>query len=132
MPDLAGTFGQVRTNLANNFSPQVAAGNLQGNLNPGTAAGNLQGNLDPSNAAANLKHAITHGVGTDENARVTPRDDEAAPESIRTRGRFAIGHLWPISDKDGCACKNFQACHRSYRGGAKGGGGGEFEPYSAT
>ncbi len=56
MPDLAGTFGQVRTNLANNFSPQVAAGNLQGNLNPDTAAGNLQGNLDPSNAAANLKH----------------------------------------------------------------------------
>ena len=55
VPDLAGTFGQVRTNLANNFSPQVTAGNLRGNLDPGTAAGNLE-------------HAITHGVGTDDPA----------------------------------------------------------------
>ena len=55
VPDLAGTFGQVRTNLANNFSPQEAAGNLRGNLDPGTAAGNLE-------------HAITHGVGTDDPA----------------------------------------------------------------
>jgi hypothetical protein len=54
-PDLAGTFGQVRTNLAKNFSPQEAAGNLRRNLDPGTAAGNLE-------------HAITHGVGTDDPA----------------------------------------------------------------
>ena len=66
VPDLAGTFGQVRTNLENNFSPKVAAGNLQGNLDPGTAAGHLQGNLDPGTAADNLEHAITHGVGTDD------------------------------------------------------------------
>jgi hypothetical protein len=69
VPDLAGTFGQVRTNLTTNFSPQVAAGHLQGNLNPGTAAGNLQGNLNPGTAAGNLEHAITHGVGEqDQNA----------------------------------------------------------------
>ena len=68
VPDLAGTFGQVRTNLANNFSPQVTAGNLRGNLDPGTAAGHLQGNLDPGAAAGNLEHAITHGVGTDDPA----------------------------------------------------------------
>ena len=68
VPDLAGTFGQVRTNLANNFSPQEAAGNLRGNLDPGTAAGHLQGNLDPGTAAGNLEHAITHGVGTDDPA----------------------------------------------------------------
>ena len=55
VPDLAGTFGQVRTNLAKNFSPQEAAGNLRRNLDPGTAAGNLE-------------HAITHGVGTDDPA----------------------------------------------------------------
>ena len=66
VPDLAGTFGQVRTNLANNFSPKVAAGNLQGNLDPGTAAGHLQDNLDPGTAADNLEHAITHGVGKDD------------------------------------------------------------------
>jgi hypothetical protein len=73
VPDLAGTFGQVRTNLANNFSPQVAAGHLQGNLDPGTAAGHLQGNLDPGTAAGNLEHAITHGVGEkDQNAPNTP------------------------------------------------------------
>ena len=53
VPDLAGTFGQVRTNLANNFSPGKAAGHLQDNFNPGKAAGNLE-------------QAITHGVGTDD------------------------------------------------------------------
>jgi hypothetical protein len=54
-PDLAGTFGNVQTNLHNNFSPDVAAGHLQDNFNPGTAAGNLE-------------HNVTHGVGTDDPA----------------------------------------------------------------
>ena len=68
MPDLAGTFGQLRTNLATNFSPDVV-GKLQKNLDPGAAAGQLQKNLDPATAAGNLKHAITHGVGEkDQNA----------------------------------------------------------------
>jgi hypothetical protein len=56
VPDLAGTFGQVRTNLTTNFNLGTAAGNLRDNFNPGTAAGNLE-------------HAITHGVGEqDKNA----------------------------------------------------------------
>ena len=50
-PDLAGTFGNVQTNLQKNFSPGHAAGNLQDNFNPGKAAGNLE-------------HNLTHGVGT--------------------------------------------------------------------
>jgi hypothetical protein len=55
VPDLAGTFGNVQTNLQKNFSPDVAAGHLQDNFNPG-------------NAAEHLKQALTHGVGTDDPA----------------------------------------------------------------
>jgi hypothetical protein len=56
VPDLAGTFGQVRTNLTTNFNLGTAAGTLRDNFKPGTAAGNLE-------------HAITHGVGEqDKNA----------------------------------------------------------------
>ena len=54
-PDLSGTFGNVQTNLHNNFSPNEVAGHLQDNFNPGTAAGQLE-------------HNLTHGVGTDDPA----------------------------------------------------------------
>lgn len=64
VPDLAGTFTNIQQNLANNFSPSVAAGNLQKNFNPTTAAANASKNFDPATAANNLNTSITKGVGS--------------------------------------------------------------------
>ncbi len=55
-PDLAGTIGNVQTNLQNNFSPDVAVGNLQDNFNPGKLTGHLE-------------HNLTHGVGEADPAK---------------------------------------------------------------
>jgi hypothetical protein len=55
VPDLEGTFGQVRTNLTTNFKPGTAAGHLRDNFNPGTAG-------------ENFKHNLTNGVGSEDSA----------------------------------------------------------------
>ncbi len=56
IPDLATTAAQ-------------SIANLHDNLSVGNAASALAGNLDAGSAAANLQHALTHGVGTqDQNA----------------------------------------------------------------
>lgn len=44
-PDLAGSFGNARTNLQNNFGPDRALENLHKNLDPGAAVDNLKVNL---------------------------------------------------------------------------------------
>jgi hypothetical protein len=64
LPDLAGTFGNIRTNLANNFSPSAAVGNLQNNFSPSKAAQNVQNNFNPTTAANNLNTSLTKGVGS--------------------------------------------------------------------
>lgn len=56
IPDLATTAAQSIANLHDNLDLGQAGQNLQDNFNTGTAAGNLQ-------------HALTHGVGSqDQNA----------------------------------------------------------------
>jgi hypothetical protein len=56
VPDLTNSILNAGANLQNNFSPSKAGQNLQSNFNAGAAAGNLQ-------------HALTHGVGSqDQNA----------------------------------------------------------------
>jgi hypothetical protein len=56
IPDLATTAAQ-------------SIANLHDNLNLGNAASNLQSNFDAGAAAGNLQHALTHGVGSeDQNA----------------------------------------------------------------
>ena len=62
LPDLAGTFGDIRANLANNFSPSNAATNLHDNFSPGNAATKLQDNFDPSNAAQNLQKNLSGDI----------------------------------------------------------------------
>jgi hypothetical protein len=56
IPDLATTAAQSIANLHDNLDLGQAGQNLQSNFNAGAAAGNLQ-------------HALTHGVGSqDQNA----------------------------------------------------------------
>jgi hypothetical protein len=53
--------------LATTASQSIA--NLHSNLDPGQAGTNLQNNFDAGSAAENLQHAVTHGVGEqDQNA----------------------------------------------------------------
>ena len=63
VPDLATTAAQ-------------SIANLHDNLNLGQAGQNLQNNFDAGAAAGNLQHALTNGVGSeDQNAQETPVND---------------------------------------------------------
>jgi hypothetical protein len=55
-PSIAGSILNAGQNMKNNFSASQAAANAKNNFSP-------------SNAASNLQHALTHGVGSeDQNA----------------------------------------------------------------
>ena len=91
-------------------------------LQPGRGGGPPAGQLQPRHRGRQPRAQPHPRRRHRRPRRVTPSNDEAVPESIRPRGRFAIGHLWPISGKDGVRCRDLQACHRSCSRGADGRG----------